>query len=152
MLYVIAFFVPPAALLLARKPLLAIATFACYVLTLIGAGFMIVPGFVLYFFPVLLLWFGIFWFLPATYAVAAVKAQKMNRRTPERADFIFALRGLILTLFLFVAVPVTGRVLFWIYAAHRLREQLDLWRGTPGYTVRWNEAAIEGFPFVARLR
>jgi hypothetical protein len=152
MLYVIAFFVPPAALLLSRKPLLAIAAFACYVLTLIGAGFLVVPGFILYFFPFLLLWFGIFWFLPATVAVATVKARNTNKRAPERADFIFALRALSLTLFLIVAAPVTGRALFWFYAAHRLREQLDLWRATPGYTVRWNEAAIEGFPFVARLR
>jgi Uncharacterized protein conserved in bacteria (DUF2125) len=47
---------------------------------------------------------------------------------------------------------VTGRLLFWFYAAHQLRAQLDTWAKMPNYTMRWDGASIEGFPFAARLR
>jgi hypothetical protein len=66
MLYVIAFCVPPAALLLARKPVQAVIGFVCYVLAWFGVVATLVPGIILYFFPILVLWFGAFWFVPVS--------------------------------------------------------------------------------------
>lgn len=152
MLYVIAFFVPPAALFLAGKPFQAAIAFVCFVLACIGVVVMILPGLILYFFPIFLLWFSTFWFAPATYAFAVVKARKSQKRVPERADYAFALRRLAVTLLLIIVIPVTGRVLYWFYAAHRLRAELAQWSAAPDYMLHWDNATINGFPFVVRLR
>ncbi|MBV8962817.1 MAG: DUF2125 domain-containing protein [Hyphomicrobiales bacterium] len=151
MLYVIAFLVPPAALLWLRKPLQAAIALVCYGLAGFGAVTLVIPGIIL-FFPIHLVWFGVFWFAPAAYAVATIKARHAGRPVAERADYVFALRRLTLTLFLLIAIPVIGRTLYWFYAAHQLRAEFDRWAAAPGHHMRWSQVAIEGFPFVARLR
>ncbi|MBV8905816.1 MAG: DUF2125 domain-containing protein [Acidobacteriia bacterium] len=150
-LYVIAFLVPPAALLWLRKPLQAAIASVCYGLAGFGADTLVIPGIIL-FFPIHLVWFEVFWFAPAAHAVATIKARHAGRPVAERADYVLALRRLTLTLFLLIAIPVIGRTLYWFYAAHQLRAEFDRWVGAPGHHMRWSQAAIEGFPFVARLR
>ena len=151
MLYVIAFFVPPAALFWLRKPLQAAIALVCYGLAGVGAFTLLLPGMILVF-PIHIVWLGVFWFAPAAYAVATIKARRAGRAVAEHVDSVFALRRLALTLFLMIAVPVAGRTLYWFYAAYQLGAELDRWAKAPDYHLRWRHILIEGFPFVARAR
>jgi hypothetical protein len=93
--YVIAFFAPPVALFLAHRPLQAIVAFACYILAWMGAFVgVVVPGLILFLFPIFILWFAAFWFMPAAYTVAIIHALSAGKAVPEWTDYSFAPRRL----------------------------------------------------------
>jgi hypothetical protein len=151
--YVVAFFAPPVALFLAHRPLAAIITLACYILVWMGtfAG-LVVPGLILFLFPIFILWFAAFWFMPAAYTVAVIHAQSAGTAAPQWTDYAFALRRLSFTLVLITAFFGASYAIFWLYMAHRFREQLDTWAKTQDYAARWDSASFEGFPFTVGLR
>lgn len=83
--YVIAFFAPPVALFLAHRPLQAIVAFACYILAWMGAFVGVaVPGLILFLFPIFILWFAAFWFMPAAYTVAIIHALSAGKGESAR--------------------------------------------------------------------
>jgi hypothetical protein len=151
MLYVIAFFAAPIALFSVHRPLQAVIVLACYILAWIGliAAF---TGMILYFFPIFILWFALFWFVPTRYTIAVIKAQAAGRAAPESVDYAFASNRLGFTLLSIIVFLGTSATIFWLYAAHRLRERLDTWVKTQDYALRWDNASLEGFPLTVGLR
>lgn len=152
MLYVIGFIASPVALFLVRRPLQAVIALACYILAWIGVLIGVIPGMILYFYPIFILWFGLFWFIPTAYTIAVIKAQAAGKVRLEWVDCSFALSRLSITLLLIIVSLVAGYTSFWLYTAHRFRERLDTWAKTQDYAVRWDSALLEGFPFDMRLR
>jgi hypothetical protein len=127
--YVIAFFAPPVVLFLAHRPLQAMIALACCILAWMGLFFgLVVPGLILFFFPIFVLWFAATWFMPATYTVAVIHAQSAGKAAPEWTDYAFALRRLSFALSLITVFIVASYTIFWLCMAHRFREQLDRWR------------------------
>jgi uncharacterized membrane protein YqaE (UPF0057 family) len=70
MLYLIAFFVPPLALLLAGKPFQAIFNFILWVCAWTGVIFFVVPGVIL-------------WAMTVIHAFKVISDKKADRRTRE---------------------------------------------------------------------
>jgi hypothetical protein len=65
------------------------------------------------------------------------------------------MRRLITFLLVVVLVAAAGYTGYWFYIARQLRAGLEPWaeaRRAEGYTVRWEAAAVEGFPAAFRLR
>jgi hypothetical protein len=77
MLYLIAFFVPPLALLLTGKPFQAIFSFVLWVCAWVGVIFFVVPGVIL-------------WLMTVAHAFKVISDAKADRRTRE---IVNAVRG-----------------------------------------------------------
>jgi hypothetical protein len=77
MSYLIAFFLPPLAVLFAGKPFQAIFSFVLWVLAWVGVIFFVVPGVIL-------------WLLLVVHAFKLISDNKADRRTREIVD---AMRG-----------------------------------------------------------
>lgn len=70
MLYLIAFFVPPLALLLAGKPFQSIFSFVLWISAWVGVLFFVVPGVIL-------------WLITVAHATKVISDAKADRRTRE---------------------------------------------------------------------
>jgi UPF0716 family protein affecting phage T7 exclusion len=70
MLHLLAFFLPPAALLLAGKPIQAIINLCVYVLAWIAVVFLIFPGFIC-------------WAIAVLHAILVINSKRADQRTKE---------------------------------------------------------------------
>ena len=73
MLYLIALFVPPLAVLLTGKPFQALFSFVLWVLAWVGVIFFVVPGVIL-------------WLMTVAHAFKLISDQKADRRTRDIVD------------------------------------------------------------------
>lgn len=72
MLYLIAFFLPPLALLLTGKPFQAIISFVLYVLAWIGLFFFLIPGFLC-------------WAVAVGHAILVINGKRADQRAEKIA-------------------------------------------------------------------
>ncbi|GIL40486.1 hypothetical protein [Roseiterribacter gracilis] len=75
MLYLIAFFLPPLAVLFAGKPFQSIVSFVLWVFAWVGLIFFVVPGVIL-------------WLLLVVHAFKLISDNKADRRAREIADAV----------------------------------------------------------------
>jgi hypothetical protein len=80
MLYLLAFFLPPVALLFAGAPFAAILNLLVYVAAWIGLLFLVVPGVIL-------------WVISVAHAIVVISNRRADKRTQKIVDAIRSRRG-----------------------------------------------------------
>jgi hypothetical protein len=151
MLKVIAVAAPPLAFLLLKRPLAAFITAVCYFLAWNAVIAAILPGFFPYLFPLFISWLAVFWFAPAACALRAIKAVQGGAEAAPRIEYGYALKRVGLAMLVFVLLPWSLPVLYWPFAVHRLRTEVETLAAAPEREVHWDEMSRGGFPFFVQL-